>query len=171
MKPMDLIAFTGKKGIEPSELLSTIIEDVTHGPSHVAPVRWGITPDHPEVTIVQSTLNRKINGVVNTELGAELLSYPVGSTAYWHRRLVPPTAGELMTFYANCGACDGRAHYSVAELFGFLLGRSAEDVVGLTFGAVCSVWTAVAYGWPEPQEYTPIKCVEHAGWGAGERIL
>ena len=142
ISPMDVISFYGaeEEWWNPSELLSRIISDATKGgPSHVAPVLYGISPNNPKVSICQSTLSKKVNGVVNTILEDELLSYPKGSTAYWHQRLNPPTPIELETFYKSCTACTNTSHYSVAELFGFLLGKKVEDIIGLHFGAVCSV--------------------------------
>ena len=101
-----------------------------------------------DVTIVESTIEGRRNGVQTNPLGGTLIGYPAGSRAKLYR-LLPSvrTRVDLMGFYACCGANDGIVHYDIGALFRFLLPDWITQMIWdpkVLRAEVCSVWVATA---------------------------
>jgi hypothetical protein len=154
IRPVDVVAFWGP----PRNPVSGLIELVTDGPSHVAPVRQPLIVSkcapgcaHPcepvDVKITESTIKNHRSGVQTNPLGQTLAGYPGGSRAEWYPlSAVARARVDLRAFYECCGANDGITGYDWRALFRFLL----PDWITQRFtparlrAEVCSVWVATA---------------------------
>jgi hypothetical protein len=139
IKVGDLIAFWGSK----ANLLSAIIEDVTHGgPSHVAVVNQLI----PFVSIIQSTIEGVKNGIQVESLVSVMYSYSTDSHIALYPLNSPLKADQLFQFYKWTGAALDHVQYGIFDLVTFLTPHLQNLGLGNNpHYEVCSVAAASLY--------------------------
>ncbi len=113
--PGDIVMFWGKG------LLSHAIELASDGPSHCAIVRQPLTMGS-DATIVESTIDGKLNGVQTHPLGSRVENYDAGAAIAVLRLSAAARAKlNLFRFYGFIGAAEGHVRYDTPDLVEFLL--------------------------------------------------
>ena len=163
-----MFAFWGKAALDPrhpGEILSKIIEDVTHGPSHIA-VCWSLAG---KTTVLNSTLTglpfRSGDGAQIEFLDTLLAHYPAGSKVMYYD-LMPEVEARIDWDAADEFAKQtiGRVHYGGLDLVAFLvpplhyLGCGKDPCF-----EVCSVYAA--------SFYVAAKAFDLAAWAQTPKML
>lgn len=161
IQPMDAILCWGSRRNPVSGLIEIFARhDGVMGPSHVClcrqaghstatpalvtggPLIWTYTP--PTIIEATWTFDGTVNGVRTKPLPQLLAEYPPGGVK--HFALMPDARkrADLEAFYASCGQLDGVAHYSIPQLFRFMLPDTILDSItpdaetAKTLSVVCS---------------------------------
>ena len=156
IQPMDVILCWGSRRNPISGLIELFTRhDGVMGASHVClcrqrgyatpdPVKSGWIWTPPTIIEATWTFDGKVNGVRTKPLPQLLAEYPPGGVK--HFALMPDARkrADLEAFYAACGQLDGVAHYSIPQLFRFMLPDTILDSVtpdaetSKTLSVVCS---------------------------------